>query len=116
MSEAPTISSTANLQNKPKQVQRDEHGRLVKGFTANPGGRPKQYGEFLAYLKSNDKEVWAKLIEACRDGDMRAIEVTLAYMYGKPKQSLDIGGEAIGNIFNAITALIAGKAHTTDAD
>jgi hypothetical protein len=77
--------------------RKNNGGHSTKGFA----GRPKKADEvkvaesFRAVL--SDGYVIEKLSEKVEQGDMKAIELWLAYVYGKPKQSVDhtTDGEAI---------------------
>ncbi len=52
--------SDSNPQNK---TQRDELGRLKKGSTANPGGRPKLDAETRAYIVEESGRLTVKAIK-----------------------------------------------------
>lgn len=57
-----------------------------KGVSGNPGGRPAGQAEFTALMRANSPEAARKLAAAVADGKPWAIELTLAYAWGKPTQ------------------------------
>lgn len=63
--------------------------------------------------KTNLARVVDKLGQLCLEGNMKAIEVFFAYLYGKPKQSVDIttDGEAI-NEPQSVTIQIVRRSDT----
>ncbi len=63
-----------------------------KGQSGNPGGRPKEAREVIDALRAGGLE-FAKLIKKyARDGNVRAIELGMAYAYGKPPQNIQLTG------------------------
>ena len=67
-----------------------------KGQSGNPGGRPKGSKGFKERCRAfANEEGLNTLIEIAREsGDkdrLKAVELLLAYGYGKPRQALDIG-------------------------
>ena len=88
----------------PKDVENNtinnEGGITGKGFkkgkSGNPGGRPKGSKGFKERCRAfADDEGLDTLIGIARDSDgkdrLKAVELLLAYGYGKPRQALDIG-------------------------
>jgi hypothetical protein len=65
-----------------------------KGTKGNKGGRPSKAEEMLLIELLNthiDKdEVILKLKEFIDADNLKALEIYLAYMYGKPKETKDI--------------------------
>jgi hypothetical protein len=75
---------------------RDDHGRLLPGYTANPNGRPlKGYSitetlkEMMAAQPEIKKALGTKLIELALKGDLTAIKLLMSYMDGMPKQEIE---------------------------
>lgn len=101
--------------NKP---ERDEHGRLLPGNTANPNGRPKGSLSLVAILKTElekeienekgDKTTYAKILiskilkKAIAEEDVQMIKDILNRVDGMPHQSTDItsGGRPIPLLAN----------------
>lgn len=82
-----------------KKQERDEHGRLLPGNTANPNGRPKKgysITEAFRTMLSAEPEVKAQIVQSIKDkalaGDPAAIKMVWEYMDGKPKQPV-VGGD-----------------------
>ena len=66
--------------------------RNNKGTKGNKGGRPPKADE-IKLIEKLDKHidsdmVFDKLEGLCSQNNMKAIELYLAYRYGKPKQSI----------------------------
>lgn len=96
------------------EVMRDERGRILPGYTANPLGRkPKEveldYMRQLTNFIDQDKfnEITKKLYEmAVKRGNIKAIELLLKYIVGLPVQRTELSGVDGGSI-NIIGALAA---------
>jgi len=70
-------------------------GRFVKGQSGNPTGGQGSYMEFRALLRGEPASIAVgKLVEAATGGERWAVELVLAYSYGKPAQAITgEGGE-----------------------
>jgi hypothetical protein len=72
-------------------------GRLKKGQSGNPGGRPKLEGEIRALAQKHGKPAIERLVELMASKNERvavaAAQVILDRGYGKPPQALQIDGE-----------------------
>lgn len=95
--------STSNKQ------ERDERGRLKKGSTANPHGRPpKGYSitEAFREMLSSSPETKAEIVESIRkkalQGDATAQKLIWNYMDGMPKQDLGIEGKGEGGAIEIV--------------
>lgn len=78
------------------KLQRKVPGRpFEKGVSGNPGGRPAGFTEFRALMQQKSPEAVTKLTEAVLEGKQWAVELLLAYAYGKPSQPIE-GGEMFG--------------------
>lgn len=95
-------------ENKPK---RDEKGRLLKGFTANPNGRPEGSVSIVEGIKRKlleiepeNKKTYLDLFltryfrKAIRDGDVGLIRDMINRIDGMPKQPVDNTGDVNINI------------------
>lgn len=61
---------------------------------AAPRGENKLKRLFREYADEDDvKELFDKLKELAKSGDMDAIKVLLSYLIGKPKESMDLNVE-----------------------
>lgn len=58
----------------------------------------KEQAEVRAALRAGSMEVAEKLLEKARGGDLRAIELVLAYGIGKPTEKLEVSGPEGGAI------------------
>lgn len=88
------MNETKELQNKPEHAPaRDEHGRLLPGHTANPGGRPKDIGAFREKCRKHTQQAINTLVRAMRgpDGAMAA-KVLLEFAWGRAPAELKVGG------------------------
>lgn len=54
---------------RSKAPGRDEKGRILKGHSGNPGGRPKVYAEARAYAASNALRMLELLVALADDTD-----------------------------------------------
>lgn len=89
------MSATEN--NSAEQPQKATRG-FQKGVSGNPGGRPRGVSEFTALMRAKSPEAAQKLAEAVAQGKPWAIELTLAYAWGKPTQKQEITGAEGGPI------------------
>ena len=84
---------------------RDDKGRILPGSTGNPGGRPSLPVEF----KEHGLDALEKLIEFMDDKDhriaLRATEVVVERIYGKPAQPLEHDGA--GDMLDAVAERIS---------
>ena len=64
-------------------------GSFKPGVSGNPAGRRKGV-DALARECIDEREIFALLLKKAREGDVRAMELALAYTIGKPKQQMDI--------------------------
>lgn len=73
---------------------------FVKGQSGNPGGRPKENAEVVALARQHGPEAVNKLVELMRGDDPRvasaAATAILDRGFGKPAQSVTVGGEEGG--------------------
>ncbi len=75
---------------------RDGRGRFVKGFTANPTGRPLKDREVAALAQRYAPEAIGRLVEILRDPKtepgvvVRAAQIILERGYGRPPQAVDV--------------------------
>ena len=72
---------------------RDKIGRFIKGYSGNPGGRPKDEHNVIELARSYKTEALETLVELMRDGkDERvrgnAAQALLDRGWGKPKVEL----------------------------
>ena len=71
-----------------------------KGKSGNPGGRPKEVAEVRELAKKHGPEAIAKLVELMGSENERtavaACEAILNRGYGRPAQSVTLGGEEGG--------------------
>ena len=73
------------------------------GQSGNPGGRPKGSKEFRERCREFTDErglpVLIEIAETAKHKDrMKAVELLLAYGYGKPKQGVELSGDDGGDI------------------
>lgn len=89
---------------KPNAIVRDEKGRVLKGHSLNPKGRPKKgltlaenISQALEAKVNGDPSKLEKIIDALVDkaeeGDTKAIEILLDRGYGKAKAFLEISAK-----------------------
>ena len=68
------------------------------------GKRPP--GQFTDLIKQTDpakvSRIWATLLEEADNGNMEAIKLALAYLMGKPKESMDMNVTGGGFKLNII--------------
>lgn len=74
-------------------VERDEHGRVKKGSTLNPGGRKGMPHDVRLVLEMAAPGAVHTLVELLKSDDERvkleAAKTILDRLYGKPTQSVD---------------------------
>lgn len=84
---------------------RDAKGRILPGSTGNPGGRPALPDAF----KENGPEALTKLVAFMEDDDsriaLRATEIVVERIYGKPAQPLEHDGA--GDMLDAVAERIS---------
>jgi len=74
-------------------------GRPFKpGTSGNPGGRPKEAHEVIEAFRAGGLEYVKLAKKYARKGNMRALEVALAYAYGKPPQNIQLTGMGGGPV------------------
>ena len=69
---------------------RDKTGRFIKGYSGNPGGRPKDEYNVIELARSYTTEALETLVELMRDGKDERVRGTAAQAllnrgWGKPK-------------------------------
>jgi hypothetical protein len=83
---------------------RDEHGRLRKGSTANPGGRPKLPDDVkAAYLEMHPRalERLSQLIDSKNEKvALRACELIVERVEGKVSQPIAHSGSVTFNVID----------------
>ena len=71
--------------------------KFNKGTKGNKGGRKPKSEEVKAaeQLRAvlDDKSVVERLASKVNEGDMKAIELWMAYIFGKPQQHMDLTSE-----------------------
>lgn len=64
-------------------------GRFLKGVSGNPGGKPKGLPEFREHLMAKCYPKAVAALEAALDDHKQwAVELTVAYCFGKPQQAV----------------------------
>jgi hypothetical protein len=86
-----------SLQNKPRtSPPRDAEGRLLKGSTANPGGRPKTPEDIKEALAAANPRAIARLIELIDSKNekvaLKACELVIERNLGKVSQPVAHSG------------------------
>jgi len=86
-----------------KQVEnknRDEHGRLLPGHTANPNGRPKKgysitetFREMFEKDPKKKAELASTIFAKAMQGDIAAMKLLWNYMDGMPMQGVELTGK-----------------------
>ena len=72
---------------------RDKTGRFIKGYSGNPGGRPKDEHNVIELARGYTTEALETLVELMRDGKDERVRGTAAQAlldrgWGKPKVEL----------------------------
>ena len=81
------------LQEITRKVERNVDGTLKKGSTANPNGRPPKR-KIEDYITENDVvNIVEKAREEALKGKPDLLKELLGYMFGKPKQGIELTGE-----------------------
>jgi hypothetical protein len=74
-------------------AQRDDHGRLLPGFSGNPSGRPRVVAQIRDMALKAAPAAFEKVCDLVRSVDERialaASQEILNRAYGKPVQSVD---------------------------
>src|SRR5512139_2998385 len=84
--------------------KRDNKGRFAEGNGGGPGRKPKKIeGDFLDAIRRVSKpedvdEVWLVLQKKAKSGNLEAIKLYLAYIYGTPVQKNEHTGKDGGVI------------------
>lgn len=77
--------------NLPKEA------RFKPGQSGNPAGRPKKLpaiDELLSNVPEADfQAIIKKLVSQAKAGNIRAAEVLLDRIYGRPRQSMEVAGQ-----------------------
>jgi len=75
---------------KTSKPKRDENGRLLKGYTANPNGRPRKF-TFHDYITENEVKHLVSLakLQALK-GKSDLMKFLLEQIFGKARQSLQV--------------------------
>ena len=113
-------------ENKPL---RDEKGRLLKGHTANPAGRPKGTLSITSMIKKKlqevpegEQETYAQILiktildKAIVEQDTRMIKQIWEYMDGKPDQKLTINPEQAQKVQDTLNQINEMTKHEPQAD
>jgi len=75
---------------KTSKPKRDENGRLLKGYTANPNGRPKKF-TLYDYITENEVKELVKLAKMhALKGKSDLMKFLLEQIFGKARQSLQV--------------------------
>lgn len=85
--------------------------QFKKGETGNPNGRPPIVSDIKAYIREKLAEtptkdadhtkldaITAKLLNMAFSGNLKAMEICMAYGYGKPSQQIDLQGDINGEL------------------
>lgn len=67
------------------------------GQSGNPSGRPKEDARLKELARARTEEAFAVLDECLKDGDrkvrLKAVEIVLERGYGRPAQTVALGGD-----------------------
>ena len=74
-------------------VKRENNGRFLPGFTANPSGRPKVVGEIRELARQHAPAAFTRVCELVQSQDPRialaAAQEILNRAYGRPVQAIE---------------------------
>jgi hypothetical protein len=71
---------------------RDENGRLLPGFTANPKGRPKKKTFRDYFSEEEEADLISKVKEVLKDKP-EILRMAVEQIFGKPKQNVELSGD-----------------------
>lgn len=105
-----TAEAPSNAVIVAERVEKDEKGRFIVGNTIGQAGKPKGSRHMATLLREAitkvaddkgttiDKQIIKALYDKAKKGDLKATEIILDRVDGKPLQEIDItsGGETIG--------------------
>jgi len=88
---------------KGRAADRDGSGRFLPGQSGNPGGRPKEYRDFVELCREvGSPAAFAALIRelGCKDERARVTAALgiLAYAWGRPRQAIELTGKDGGPV------------------
>jgi len=113
-----SIVPAKNEGEEGKTVTRDDKGRMLPGFTANPSGRPKgrNWSATLAELAETKKRggggltraetILKKLLDKAETGDLTATALIMDRIDGKAVQSTRIDHTTGGEPLNASISFV----------
>lgn len=88
---AAALEALPACKEQPSQVKRDSSGRWKRGQSGNPSGRPQgATSKLLALAREGALELWPKIMELARTGDMEAVKMVLACGIPKSKPVAEI--------------------------
>jgi len=105
-----TVEAPSNVLIVAERVEKDARGRFMPGNTIGQAGKPKGSRHMATLLREAitkvvddkgttiDKQILRALYDKAKKGDLKATEIILDRIDGKPLQEIDItsGGETIG--------------------